>query len=284
MRSLDHFAHAVRDLDQAGAAFERLGFHLLPMARHVEIGSCNRVFQLGRTYYEIVADLDRSIPLLRDKMMPRFQCGDGMAIVSLTSDDLPGDREAIAAQGLTPDPIINARRKVPMPDGGTDETDSHCFYVWREERDRYLTLFLSHHYKPETIFVPAWQSHPNGATDVLSLTYVAEDPGAQADYFATMFGGPPVERSRERVLFVTPRGERLEILDPAGIERRYGALAPTWCGLLGGYGIGIEFAVTDLGRCRSILGSSGIRHESGDGRISVAATLAAGMVVEFTAG
>ena len=104
MRSLDHFAHAVRDLDQAGRAFERMGF------------------RLGRTYYEIVADLDKSIPLLRDKMMPRFQCGDGMAIVSLTSDDLPGDRAAIEALGLVADPIINARRKVPMPDGSTDET------------------------------------------------------------------------------------------------------------------------------------------------------------------
>ena len=96
MRSLDHFA-------QAGRAFERMGF------------------RLGRTYYEIVADLDKSIPLLRDKMMPRFQCGDGMAIVSLTSDDLPGDRAAIEALGLVADPIINARRKVPMPDGSTDE-------------------------------------------------------------------------------------------------------------------------------------------------------------------
>ena len=134
MRSLDHFAHAVRNLSQAGRAFERLGFHLLPVARHVEIGSCNRVFQLRHTYYELVADLDLSIPLLRDKMMPRFQCGDGMAIVSLTSDDLPGDRAAIGAAGLTPDPIINARRAVPMPDGSVDETNSHCFYVWRDER------------------------------------------------------------------------------------------------------------------------------------------------------
>lgn len=282
MRSLDHFAHAVRDLDQAGAAFERLGFHLLPVARHVEIGSCNRVFQLGHTYYEIVADLDRSIPALREKMLPRFECGDGMAIVSLTSDDLPGDRAAIAALGLTPDPILNARRKVPMPDGGTDETDSHCFYVWREARDRYLTLFLSHHYKPETIFVPAWQRHPNGATDVVSLTYVAEDPLAQVEYFGTMFGAPPVEQRRERVRFVTPRGERLDILDPAGLEHRYGAAAPAWCGRLGGYGIGIEFAVADLARVRSILESNGVSYDSREGGIRVAAAAAAGMVVEFT--
>ncbi|MCC7134643.1 MAG: VOC family protein [Gemmatimonadales bacterium] len=283
MRSLDHFAHAVRDLTHAGLAFERLGFHVLPVARHVEIGSCNRVFQLGHTYYEIVADLDRSLPLLRDRMLPRFQCGDGMAIVSLTSDDLPADRMAIAAQGLIPDPILNARRTVPMPDGGSDETNSHCFYVWREDRYRYLTLFLSHHYKPATIFVPAWQRHPNGATDVVGLTYVADDPGAQVDYFATMFGARPTTATPDRVLFVTPRGERLEILDPAGLERRYGAAAPAWCGLLGGYGIGIEFAVEDLGRCRQVLISNGVPFEDHEGRLRVPAAAAAGMVVEFRA-
>ncbi len=283
MRSLDHFAHAVRDLSQAGTAFERLGFHLLPVARHVEIGSCNRVFQLGHTYYEIVADLDRSLPALRDRMLPRFQCGDGMAIVSLTSTDLPSDRAAIAAQGLTPDPILNARRTVPMPGGGTDETNSHCFYVWREARHRYLTLFLSHHYKPETIFVPAWQRHPNGAADVLSLTYVAEDPAAHADYFATMFGAPAATVRQERVTFVTPRGERLDIVDPAGLERRYGAAAPAWCGLLGGYGIGIEFAVADLGRCQQLLTSNRVPFEDHGDRLRVPASAAAGMVVEFSA-
>ena len=284
MRSLDHFAHAVRDLDQAGRAFEQLGFHLLPMARHVEIGSCNRVFQLGHTYYEIVADLDKSIPLLRDKMIPRFQCGDGMAIVSLTSDDLPGDRAAIEALGLVADPIINARRKVPVPDGTTDETNSHCFYVWRDEYHRYLTLFLSHHYKPETIFVPAWQQHPNGALDVVSLTYVAERPDAQADYFATMFGRQPADRSPDAVRFVTPRGEQLEILSPARLKTKYNSAVPDWCNRLGGYGIAMTFRVADLARCRALLTANHVPYQATTDRLRVPATHGAGMLIEFTTG
>lgn len=283
MRSLDHFAHAVQDLGRAGRAFERLGFQVLPVARHAEIGSCNRVFQLGHTYYEIVADLDQSIPLLRDKMLPRFQCGDGMAIVSLTSDDLPGDRDAISAMGLHPDPILNARRPVPMPDGSVGETNSHCFYVWLAERERYLTLFLSHHYKPETIFIPAYQQHPNGATDVVRLTYVAERPEIAAGYFATMFGAAPTEQSADRIVFVTPRGERVELLSPDWLERRFGAAAPSWCNRLGGYAVGIEFAVRDLGRCRDLLEANGIA-VVGDGRdLRVSAADGAGMVIEFRA-
>ncbi len=280
MRSLDHFAHAVRNLDQAGRAFEQLGFHLLPVARHVEIGSCNRVFQLGHTYYELVADLDLSIPLLRDKMMPRFQCGDGMAIVSLTSDDLPGDRATIEAAGFAPDPIINARRAVPMPDGSIDETNSHCFYVWRDERHRFLTLFLSHHYKPETIFVPAYQEHPNSALDVVSLTYVAERPEAQAEYFAAMFGAEPIGAPPGRIEFETPRGERLEVLSPARLADRYGTAAP-WCDRLGGYAIAIGIAVADLDRCRDVLRLSQIPFDGSGNQLRVPATHGAGMVIDF---
>ncbi len=280
MRSLDHFAHAVQNLDQAGRAFEQLGFQVLPVARHVEIGSCNRIFQLGHTYCELVADLDRSIPLLRDKMMPRFQCGDGMAIVSLTSDDLPGDRALIEATGLAPDPIINARRAVPMPDGSFDETNSHCFYVWRDERHRFLTLFLSHHYKPETIFVPAYQQHPNGALDVVSLTYVAERPEAQAEYFATMFGAEPTETRPDLVGFNTPRGERVEIVSPARLADRYGNTAP-WCDRLGGYAIAIGFAVAELDQCREVLERGEIPCDRSGNRLRVPATHAAGMVIDF---
>ena len=281
MRSLDHFAHAVQNLDLAGAAFERLGFQVLPVARHAELGSCNRIFQLRNTYYEIVADLDWSLPLLRDRMMPRFQCGDGMAIVSLTSDDLPRDRDTVAALGLVPDPILNARRAIPMPDGTTDETNSHCFYVWRDGRRRYLTLFLSHHYKPETIFVPAYQRHPNGAIEVTGLTYVSENPAGDTKYFGAMFGAPPVRASPAAVAFITPRGELVEIIAPPLLEDRFGAAAPAWCGLLGGYGVAMEFRVENLGRSRALLATNGVPAIDEGSRLVIPASHGAGMVLTF---
>src|ERR1700684_3277514 len=87
-RSLDHFVIAVCDVEAAGSAYERLGVHALPRARHIEIGTSNRVIQLRDTYLELVGDLEKSPPLLRDRMLPRFACGEGVAIVRLTSSDL----------------------------------------------------------------------------------------------------------------------------------------------------------------------------------------------------
>ena len=125
-RSLDHFVIATRDVEVAGAQYERLGFQVMPVMRHVEIGTCNRVFQLQDSFVELLGDIDRAPEYLREKLVDRFHCGEGLTLVSLTSADLPGDREILVAAGLKPEPIINARRKVRMPEGHFDETDSRC--------------------------------------------------------------------------------------------------------------------------------------------------------------
>jgi hypothetical protein len=51
-RSLDRFVVAVKAPEKAGALYERLGFQVMPQMRHIEIGTCNRVFQLHDAYVE----------------------------------------------------------------------------------------------------------------------------------------------------------------------------------------------------------------------------------------
>jgi hypothetical protein len=46
------------------------------------------------------------------------------------------------------------------------------------------------------------------------------------------------------VAFVAPWGESIEIIAPSRLEDRFGAAAPVWCGLLGGYGGGAGMIVT----------------------------------------
>jgi len=177
--------------------------------RHLEIGSCNRVFQLQGTYVELVGDLEKSPPALRDKMLPRYEVGEGIAIVSLTSNDLPADHKRASASGLNPSAIVNARRPITMPDGKQSETDSHCFYVWRPDH-LYGTLFLSEHYRPETIFIPEYMQHPNGVQRVAELTYISNDPESEVAYFSALLERPPLESSNEVVRFQTWRGESIE--------------------------------------------------------------------------
>src|SRR5688572_20707930 len=133
-RMLDHYAIQVRDLTASGASYQRLGFHVLPIMRHIEIGSANRVIQFQNTYLEVIGEVDRAKALVSDNLAERWLCGEGLTMVSLNSDDLDSDHALISELQLDPAPIISARRKVTMPDGSEDETDSVCFYIFRPAR------------------------------------------------------------------------------------------------------------------------------------------------------
>jgi hypothetical protein len=281
-RSLDHFVIAVRDVEAAGSAYERLGFHALPRARHIEIGTSNRVIQLRDTYLELVGDLEKSPPLLRDRMLPRFACGEGLAIVSLTSSDLTADHRRIADSGLTPDRILNARRKITMPSGAEDETDSRCFYVWRPDRI-FSTLFFSEHRRPETIWVPEYQHHSSTARRVSALIYLSDDPPREVDYATHLLGVRPTHVAPDQVRFDTPRGEALEFLSHARLIERFGGLAPAPCASQPVLGVGLRLQVADLGACDSLLTRNGLPTLRLDGRIVVPASSAGGVLLEFHA-
>jgi hypothetical protein len=277
-RSLDHFVMAVEDLGKAGALYERLGFQVLPEMRHIEIGTCNRVFQLHDTYVELLGDIDRAPEPLRSKVAARFGCGEGITLVSLTSSDLVEDRSLLEAAGLDPAPITNARRKVRMPEGHFDESDSRCVYTWHELPS--MSLFISQHHKPEVIWSPAYQRHPNGALRVTGLSYVANEPARIIPYFSAMLGAPPIRQEPGSVVYRTRRGETVEILKPDALDARYAGRVSR-CAALPAYGIGLEIAVTDLDSCRDLLARNGVPSAEGSRGLIVAPEAAAGTVIAF---
>lgn len=277
-RSLDHFVIATRDAEVAGAQYERLGFQVMPVMRHVEIGTCNRVFQLHDSFVELLGDIDRAPAYLQEKVAARFACGEGLTLNSLTSDDLVGDREIFAAAGLDPAPIVNARRKVRMPEGHFDETDSRCVYTWNAEPS--MSLFVSQHFKPHVIWSAAYQRHPNTATRVTKLTYVAQDPQAFTGYISALFGFPPTRQEDGVVSYRTKRGETLELLSPAKLQAQFGGdFQP--CTKLAAYGIGLEIAVADLAACRGILSRNDVACIAAGRRVIVHPDEAAGTILEF---
>ena len=175
MRNLDHFVITVEDRAATQQAYQRLGFSVMPKARHAAIGTANHVIQLHDTYLELLGDLDQCIfEPLKQRFASRRAAGDGFYINCLTSSALQPDREHLLAKGHACGEIISARRQVTMPDGRIDETASDCFYVWRDEPRLTSTLFYAAHGKPHVIWFEPWQSHPNTAQTTLSLTYASD--------------------------------------------------------------------------------------------------------------
>lgn len=283
VRSLDHFAISVLDVDRAGDTFARLGFQTLPLTRHIELGSCNRVIQLHETYLEVVGHFERAPAQLKDRMLPRYATGEGLSIVSLTCLDLEAERTRIGATVWTPDPIVNARRRIPMPDGSEDETDSSCLYVWRPDR-LYSTLFFSVHRRPETIWIASYQVHPNTARRVTRLTYYSAEPQLEVDYVQTMLGAKPVHSAPDRVEFQTARGESIEILGAARVRERYAGLAPSIEASEPVFGIALSIEVDDLVRCLATLDANNVPYEHARDTVTVPASHAHGVVLEFRAG
>lgn len=280
VQSLDHFAISVLDVDAAGGTFERLGFQTLPLMRHIELGTANRVIQLHDTYFEVVGHFEGAPAFLRDHMMPRYAVGEGLSIVSLTCSNLEREHARIAASQWQPGPIVNARRRITLPGGVQDETDSSVFYVWRPGR-LYSTLFFTVHSKPETIWVPACQEHPNTARRVRTLTYFSADPRQEIEYVQTMLGARPTRNDPDRVVFQTLRGEHIEFLSAGQVRERFADLAPSLSGPEPVFGIGLTIEVDDLSRCIAALESNEVPFERGGENVIVPASQAHGVVLTF---
>ena len=281
-RSLDHYVIQVRDLDTSGATYERLGFQVMPRMRHIEIGSANRVVQFRNTYLELIGDLDRARSVVGDNLSARWACGEGLSMVSLDSDDIEEDHAWVEGLQLDPAPIISARRKVTMPDGSEDETDSVCFYIFRPDR-KYLSLFLSQHRKPGVIWVNRYQQHPNTAFETSGVIWVSDDPARERDYFAALFGSAPEHEEAGLIRFRGARGDCAEIYSRERLGDRFPGLEIPVCDRLAGYPAGLQIAVGDLDRLRSILETNGVESVDGRGRVSVGPDQTHGVAIEFVA-
>ena len=280
-RSLDHFVVSVLDSESAGGNYEKLGFHVLPLMRHIELGSCNRVIQLKSTYLELIGDLHKAVGVHGDKMTKRFEVGEGLSIVSLTSDDLERDRDRLETFGLAPDPVISARRKIDMPDGSKNETDSSCFYVWRDGKE-YLSLFYSAHSKPETIFIPGYYDiHPNTAQEITGIIYLSKDPAEDIGYFSEMFQANPSTSVNGHVQFVTPRKETLDIVTLEELDD----LRPNtdWGDIdkLSGLPVSLSVKVESLEACHEVLSANGVESVPDDRTVSVDPSFCNGVLFVF---
>jgi len=279
MKSIDHYVLMVHDLEQARQAYQKLGFNVRPAARHIEFGSSNAVVILPDTYLELI-DVADAIPLLRDQYIDRFDCGPGLAHVSLTSDGLAEERLRLEALGYTPGPEGNARRKVVLPDGSQDETDSSFLYNWKTPH-RFLSLFFSEHRKPDAIFIKGHSTHPNGVTKLAGITCLSDDPPRDLAYYETSYGhaAEPLDHG---FVMRGGRGDRMAVLDRDGIMDRFdGALADLDTGRLGGFPVALHYAVADRDATRACLDAAGVPLVDCKAGLAVPASAAEGSVIVF---
>lgn len=150
----------MRDLERAARSFTALGFTLTPLGVH-SIGSRNHCIMLGSTYLELL-EPSGSHPWL-DHYRKRAQAGEGIAALAIATSDAEASYCDLVARGVAAQPPMDLARPVRL--GGED----------RIARFRIVQIspetFLCQHLTRDLVWRPEWQSHANGATELVAAEF-----------------------------------------------------------------------------------------------------------------
>ncbi len=215
-------------MDEAGAAFARLGFPLTPPTVHrnedeagnrVLTGTANRCAMLGRGYLEILTDvegLDTSFSRAHRAAVARYQ---GLHLIAFSVDDVAAEAGRLDAEGFEPQPVANLRRPMPV-DGGGEEVAG--FSVLRVAPGTMAEgrMQILRHETPEVVWQPSMISRDNAISGLSGVVICTGDPAEAAERYARFIGREP-----EGAGIALDRG-RLDFVDPAGLARIIPAARP----------------------------------------------------------
>ena len=224
-RGIDHLVIAVRDLDAARAAYQRLGFTLTPEARH-PFGTKNSLVQLDGAFLELVAVADPA--LIPEPTAQRFSFAafnrdflarrEGLSMLVLRSRDANLDHAAFATRGLRvfePGPLRTNR---PGPRRQRTAGRLHDDLHRRQAPPRGRLLHLPAPLPGE--FLAAGLSTPRQrrAERIEAAVMVARDP-ADFHEFLTHFTGVHDMVSTSLGIEIDTGAGKVAVLSPVAYQR-----------------------------------------------------------------
>ena len=283
MAAIDHLVLPVTTLGLARARLSTLGFTVAPDARHpFGTGNCCVFFE-NRTYLEPItilnrnaADLAASEGMFFVKRLKRFmeRHGEGFAMLALKSDDAEAAQERFEKAGVSAGPLFRFSRKATLSDGSEREIGFVLAYA-NSPAAPDATIFACQHLDSDALFQPSYLTHPNGATGVVAVTAVAENP---ADFHILLSEASGQRELRATSLGVEAEiaGQALSFLTPAAFLTRYGVDPPD---PRNGLRLAaFDLVVSDMERAAVFAGQAAKRHEE---RIVVPASPGLGAVLAF---
>ena len=286
-RGLDHLVHAVRDLDAAGAFYERLGFIVGARNRH-PWGTHNRIVQLPGFFVElltlgeperIAAPAAGSISFgafTRDFLARR----EGLAMLVLEGGDAEADAQAFRRAGIGDFAPFRFEREGRTPDGRTVRLGFSLAFA-HDPLAADTGFFTCQQHYPENFWNPAFQAHPNGASAIGAVVLVAENPSDHHIFLSAFSGVRDLHSTSAGVTVETPRGA-IQAMDPAAFRLHYGVAPPDV--RAGARLAAAKFFVRDLATMRALCANAGVAAKEHMGRIVVGPDAAMGATLAFEAG
>jgi hypothetical protein len=288
---IDHPVVTVRDLAPVREQYKRLGFAPNPVGFH-PWGTTLSLLMFKDNFIELISVNDAS--KFGTNSVDGFCYGrnvgkflertEGLGLVALHSKNARADHQLLTSRGLVSQGLIDFRREMKKPDGSPDVAIV-SLGLFLNEAERDVSNFICHQHRPELIWVPEWQQHPNGVNAVTAVTYVAERPSELVERYAAFYGHERVVR----------QGDGFEVDSGCGVIRAvstaeandiYGAVSlPDWHGDSGAHGIAITVSTPGFDALEALWRANGIRHATGrNGTLLVPPDQCGNVILEFEPG
>jgi catechol 2,3-dioxygenase-like lactoylglutathione lyase family enzyme len=272
---IDHAIVGVRDLEQARASFERLGFRTAPFGRHLGRGTGEHCLMFADDHVELCGIVDPAEG--REDLQRFLAAGEGLWTLALRTADPDATHAAWRAAGL--EPSVAESGRVIEPD-----LEVRCRQVMLDAKATVgVPLFACALNQPERLRRREWQAHPNGARAIGSVTIVVDEPEAFVAPMSQVFGAPcltetddtlAVHTGRHLLLFCTP--DDLDMLHPE-VEGSVGGLLPALAVL--------TLLVPDAAATAAVLDRNDVAYrQAANGAIGIPPAYSHGVMLEFVAG
>ncbi len=222
MASLPALDHLVIDvgtrLDEAAAAYQRLGFQLTERGHHT-LGSANHLAMFETNYLELLSPGLTGGPV-REELAGFADGLNGLVLATASADDTYRD---LTARGVDVRAPQSFSRPVTLQDGVTRDARFRTTHLARHEVP-FGRLYFCQHDTRDLVWRPEWQRHPNGAREIVGVLISAADPAAVAGLFSRMFGVAAVEGVAGLRLDAGPVA--IDIAGHEAVARALGAARP----------------------------------------------------------
>jgi catechol 2,3-dioxygenase-like lactoylglutathione lyase family enzyme len=284
-RGLDHIVHVVRDLDTAGAFYERLGFRVGARNRH-PWGTHNRLVQFPGCFIEIlsveepdkiVAGTDTAFSFGGFNRDFLAQVGEGLSCLVLEGHDPPAEKAALDAAGFGGFDLLQFARKGRRADGTETEVGFKIAFG-RDPTSPHAAFFTCLQTNPESFWAEELQRHANGARAVAAVVLVAQNPTDHHIFLEAFSGARAPHASSLGLTVATPRG-LIQVYEPRAFQDVFGLDAPQGDGLRIA---ALVFAVDDPAKVRALAARNGIATSEHAARLVVGPRAAHGAVLAFS--
>ncbi|MDR6659301.1 hypothetical protein J2W51_001843 [Tardiphaga robiniae] len=211
---LDHVViNVMGQLDEAAAQYTRLGFQLTERGHHT-LGSSNNLAIFGTNYLELLGYLPGR-ETMRADLWTHPPGLSGLVFKSVDADLVYATLKDNAVPVMEP---MSFARPVELP-GGAQDARFKVIRVAGDEVQNGRTFFC-HHDTPELVWRPEWQTHANGATEIVEFVIASQQPARTAALYERMFGAPLLTPTDGGFSF-SAGAATIFILDPAAVADRY---------------------------------------------------------------